>query len=79
MATVRQYWTTFKNMQFNVADRFGVNLRQAPVATRVIANTDAVLVAVLAKALTDKGVLTDADLTEAWRSARDDNVWDPEI
>jgi hypothetical protein len=77
MATAKQYWSTLKNAQETLCERFGMNLTQAPIATRALADADAAILAVLVKALTDKGVITDADLMEAWRGARDDNEWDP--
>jgi hypothetical protein len=75
VATTRQYWSTLRTWQQNIAQKFGVNIQYGSMEGRAVAATDAAMVAILVKALTDKGVLTDADILAAWQDARDDAGW----
>jgi len=75
VATTRQYWSTLRTWQQNIAQKFGVNIQYGSMEGRAVAATDAAMVAILVKALTDKGVLTDADILAPRQDARDDAGW----
>jgi hypothetical protein len=72
MATVKQYVNALQDRQQVIARKFGTNPRGADKQTRAINQSILVLLAVLIKALVDKGVVTDAELTAVLNNARDD-------
>lgn len=77
MASVRTYWNALVSTRNAVASRLGVDVPTTDKALRAISNADVAVIAVVVKALTDKGVLTDDDLTAARQSAIGD-VWNEE-
>lgn len=72
MATLRQYATRMRATQNKVAVKLGSDLSTAPKELRVAVTSVLVVVAVLVKAIVDKGVLTDAELQTALTAAEDD-------
>lgn len=77
MATVKQYVDVMRVRQDRMAEKFGVGLRSSRVEIRVLNLTVLALIAVVVKALVDKGVLTDAELVALMNGAADDG-WDRE-
>jgi hypothetical protein len=73
MATVAVYaqnlWDKFRI----IARKFGAEPAVVDKQTRVLHMAQQVLLAAVIKALTDKGVVTDAELTAALNGARDDD------
>ncbi len=66
MAAARQYAVQVRDVVRAVAAKQGGGLAGAPKATRVVINTVALVVGVLCKLLVDKGVVTDAELADAF-------------
>ncbi len=77
MATVSQYFNSIRNMQVAIARRFGIEPRMIGLESRALAAANIATTAVLIKALTDNGVLTDAQLQAAWQTAQAE-TWQPE-
>jgi len=77
MATVRVYFANLRDLVNDLGRRLGADLPRSPFDQRVGDAGTLAAVAVLAKALTDKGVLTDADLLAAVDTARGE-VWPQE-
>lgn len=77
MATTRGYWNALRSTRNAIALRMGVDASGVPKDIRALANANLATVAVVIKALTDKGVITDADLTAA-RDAAIADIWDDE-
>ena len=77
MATTRQYWNALKSTRDQIAVLMGVDVAGMPKTARALANANLATVGIVVKALTDKGVISDADLTAA-RNAAIADVWDDE-
>jgi hypothetical protein len=77
MTTVRQYWNSLVATRNTVALRLGVSVPDTQKTARALANADLALVAVVCKAIVDKGLLTDADL-QAARDAAIADTWNDE-
>lgn len=77
MATVRAYWNALRNTRNAVAVRLGCDIAGADASIRAVSGADLACIAVLVKVLTDKGVITDADLQAAQAVVLAD-VWDTE-
>lgn len=77
MASPRTYWVALRNTRNAVATRLGCDVTRADVSVRAISGADLACVVVLVKALTDKGVITDAELSAAQAAVLAD-VWDVE-
>lgn len=72
MATVKQYIAALQDRQIVIARKFGVDVTRSDMQARVLNLALLCLLAVLIKALVDKGVITDAELTATLNAARDD-------
>lgn len=72
MATIGQYVTQMGNAQKKIARKLGYDLASGPLEQRVPVLVCDVMIAVVLKALVDKGVVTDAELVAALNSVRDD-------
>lgn len=77
MATVRQYYNGLKVTRDAVCQYMGTIPDSQPADRRAFMNATLMCVAIIVKAIVDKGVITDADLTAARNSAIGD-VWDQE-
>jgi hypothetical protein len=77
MATVKQYIAALRQRQDVIAVKYGCDIARADKQTRVVNLSILALLAVIVKALVDKGVITDAELTATLNAARDD-VYDDE-
>lgn len=77
MATTRQYWNALKNTRDAIAITMGTDVTMLQPGARAISNATLATVAIVVKALTDKGVISDAELTAARNAALGD-VWDRE-
>lgn len=77
MATVRAYLTALGTTRNQVAALFGTDIAQLPKEIRASSNANLVCIALVVKALTDKGVITPADLQAAQAAVLAD-VWTQE-
>jgi|1185.fasta_scaffold03724_4 hypothetical protein len=77
MASTRQYWNALKSTRNAIALDMGVQESLTPKDMRASDNAGLAAVAIVIKALTDKGVLTDAELQAAQAAALAD-IWDEE-
>jgi hypothetical protein len=77
MATVRQYFNALRATRNQVALFMGADLTSTPKDMRSGDNAGLAAVAVVIKALTDKGVISDAELQAAQTAALAD-LWDTE-
>lgn len=77
MATVRQYYNALKTTRDTVCQYMGTIPDSLPADRRAYMNATLVCVAIVVKALVDKNIISDADLTAARNSAIGD-VWDQE-
>lgn len=71
MATVKQYSLNLWKVQRTVMKKLGLDIAWAGPAEKVPAMASAVMLATLVKILTDKGVVTDAELNTAYTTVRD--------
>jgi hypothetical protein len=80
MASTRAYWNNLKNIRDQIALSMGADVSQADKDTRAISNATLAAVSILAKTLTDKGVVTDAELLARANAAlgADGSFWDDE-
>lgn len=62
MATIKAYTKSLWNVQKTVARKFGVDIRWGNSDIRIAALTTDVCIAGIVKVLTDKGLITDAEL-----------------
>lgn len=77
MATTVTYYRQLKNARDTIAAALGVDVRSVQTETRAMSNAVLACLAILIKALTDNGVLTDAQLQAAVQTALAE-AWDPE-
>lgn len=77
MATVRQYWNALRATRNTLALRLGIDLTASSKELRATSGSDLAAVAIVIKALTDKGVISDAELQAAQQAALAD-AWDDE-
>jgi hypothetical protein len=77
MATTRQYWNAVKTTRNTISLDMGTYLPSMEPTVRAGLNADLAVVAIVIKALTDNGILTDAQLQAAQVSALAD-IWDQE-
>lgn len=77
MATLPQYLKVLRDTAWDVAMRFGVDLRYEEKATRAAMMGVLATQAVLIDKLVDKGLLTDAELMDAINKVRNSS-WQPE-
>lgn len=78
MATVRVYFNSLRNLYHDLGRFLGSDLTSLPKDQRVGDISALAGIAVLAKALTDNGILTDAQLQAAMTMARSE-VWPDEL
>lgn len=79
MATVKQYIQSMRSRQDMIARKFGCDISQADKQVRVLNLSVLALIAVVVKALVDKGVITDAELMAVMDAARDDAYQDEPV
>jgi hypothetical protein len=70
VATLKNYCRTLWDMQQTVSRKLGMDLRTAPYTLRVTVLAMDAALAVVIKALTDKGVITDAELNASVQALR---------
>lgn len=73
MATFRQYVGQLWATQREIASRLGSDLSTAEKRTRVVDQSLLAVVAIVVKALVDKGVITDQDLGAARNAVLGEN------
>lgn len=74
MATsVHAFYNAIRDVQVTIAETFGVILPKSTRETRSIAASNGVSVAVLIRALENKGLITPADLQTAWAQAKSED------
>lgn len=78
MATPRQYWNALRSTRNKVALAMGIDIDHSSKDARAVANANLAVIVVLVKALTDSGVLTDAQLLAAQTSIENAAQWDDE-
>lgn len=78
MATVRQYYNNLKDARDQICTFMGSTAAGRPSDQRALTNSTLAAVAIVVKALTDKGVITDAELLAAKNAALAD-LWDQEL
>lgn len=66
MATLPQYLQQLRLWHRETARRMGLSLQDQDVEARALAASAGAVIAVIVKTLTDKGVITDADLQATW-------------
>ena len=66
MASIGQYLQRLRVMHRLTAAKLGMDLQRTSKENRVLAASAGAVIATIVKALTDKGVITDADLETAW-------------
>jgi hypothetical protein len=81
VATVRGYWNTLRTVRNQIAYVMGVDATTVSKDVRALANANLAAVAIVIKCLTDKGVLTDAELQARATAAlgTDGSLWDDEL
>jgi hypothetical protein len=81
VATTRQLFNGLRTFRNQLALKLGADVTRCPQDVRVMSNATLAAVSVLAKALTDAGVITVAQLQAAADNALgpDGSVWDPEV
>jgi hypothetical protein len=77
MATPRQYWNAVRNVRNAVCLAMGTDFTFAPPQLRALSNADLAALVIVIKALTDNGILTDAQL-QAAQQAIAAELWDVE-
>lgn len=77
MATVQQYFNALRTTRNTLCGLLGVSFPDTEKTVRTLSSSDLACLAVVVKALTDKGVITDADLQAAQASALT-GAWDAE-
>lgn len=80
MASSRSYWDHFKATRDAIALDMGIQSNLASKEARAMSNATLATVAILAKLLSDKGVVTDAELLARSNAAlgADGSFWDDE-
>jgi hypothetical protein len=81
MATTRQVWDGLRAARNTIAARMGVDVTTSSKEVRAMGNANLAAVAVLAKTLIDKGLITGADLQATAAGATggaDGSSWDDE-
>ncbi len=73
MATVGQYVTQMGNAQIRIARKMGMDLASGGLQDRVPVLVCDVMIGVVLKALVDKGLVTDAELSAALAAVAADN------
>jgi hypothetical protein len=66
VATLPQYLQRLRLMHRATAKKMGLSLQDQDATDRVLAASAGAVIAVIVKTLTDKGVITDADLEATW-------------
>ena len=79
MATARQYASQVYDGQRAIAAKMGVVLDTEAKGIRVVLKCTSVIFGVLMKLLVDKGLLTNADLTDAFAFVQSDSYPDEPI
>lgn len=81
MATVRGYWNTLRTVRNQIALQMGVDATTVPKDVRALANANLAATAIVIKCLTDKAVVTDAELQARANAAlgADGSAWDDEL
>lgn len=88
MAVARTFFDAFRTFRNQAAMIMGTDVTRCPEDVRAMSNADLAAVAVLAKVLVEKGVITGAQLQAAANAAlggmggvpaADGSVWDPEV
>jgi hypothetical protein len=77
MATVKAYVLAMQSRQRAIARKYGCDIGRTSKETRCLNLSLLTLLAVVIKTLTDKGVITDAEILATLDAARDD-VWNDE-
>lgn len=80
MASTRAYYNNLKTVRDKIALDMGIDSLYASKESRAISNATLACVAILAKTLTDKGLVTDAELLTRANAAlsADGSFWDDE-
>jgi hypothetical protein len=80
VATTRQYWNQLRTTRNQIGLLMGADVTALSVEQRILSNATLAVIALVVKALTDKGVLADADLVTARNNAlgADGSAWDME-
>lgn len=78
MATPRTYWNALRSTRNKIALAMGVDVANTPKDMRALGNANLAVIVILVKALTDKNVLTDADLQAAQSLIENPAQWDDE-
>lgn len=78
MATNKDYWVMLRTMSRQISRKFGIDLRASDQNTRAVMAVVGAQSAMLLKLLVDKGVITDADIQQAWQTAKAED-WQPEL
>jgi hypothetical protein len=76
MATIPQYITVARNLQWDICQRLGVDMTTATSTERSLAISGLAVQAVLINLLVAKGVITDAELVAAVNAVRN-SPWRP--
>jgi hypothetical protein len=76
MASIKTYITQLQNRQQIIARKFGCDITRLDKQARVLNLSILALLAVLIKTLTDRSIITDAQLLATMDSARDDSYDD---
>jgi hypothetical protein len=81
VTTTRQFFDSLRTFRNRLAFSLGTDVTRCPQDLRAMSNATLAAVAVLAKALTDAGVITPAQLQAAAGNAlgSDGSTWDPEV
>lgn len=78
MATIPQYVTVMRNMQWDICRRLGVNMAYATDVERALALSNLAVQATLINLLVTKGVITDAELLASVNAVRN-SAWSPPV
>jgi hypothetical protein len=76
MATIPQYVTVMRNLQWDICKRLGVDMTTATSTERALALSALAVQATLINLLVTKGVVTDAQLLAAVNAVRS-SPWQP--
>jgi hypothetical protein len=76
MATLPQYVTVMRNLQWDICKRLGIDMSSVTVTERALALSNLAVQATLINLLVTKGVITDQELLAAVNAVRN-SAWSP--
>lgn len=79
MATAKQYASQVYDGQLAIASKMGVTISAEGKPTRAVVKSSSIVMGVLMKLLVDKGLLTNAELSDAFAFVQADEYLDEPV